>query len=94
METFATAIPKSIPNIQAAAALISMSILSAERVSYWVGTEWQVVDLPPVVEQSSPVDRLEALTNVEVQGVGKIDLISALADGRVDPYSIARIEAA
>jgi hypothetical protein len=90
IDSFSTTIPRSIDNIGAAAALISMSILSAEKISLWVGNEWQVVRLPQSVGEA--VDRLEELTNLNVVGVGKTDLVTALAEGKVDPYSIARMQ--
>jgi len=93
IDSFSTMIPRQIDNIQAAAALIGMSILSARKVSLWLGNEWQVIELPPQNQETSSVDRLEELTRFEVSGgVGKTDLISALIDGKLDPYSIARFE--
>jgi len=90
IDSFSTNIPRHIDKIEAAAALISISILSAEKISLWVDGEWQVVELPQT--ESSSVERLEELTNFNVTGVGKTDLVTALVEGRVDPYSIARIE--
>jgi hypothetical protein len=91
IDSFSTSIPRSIDNIAAAAALISMSLLSAKKISLWVGNEWQVIELPSIVGEEA-VDRLEDLKNFDVFGIGKVDLITALADGRVDPYSIARMQ--
>ena len=94
MESFATALPRHIGSAESAAALIAITILSASKVSLWVGQEWQVVELPPAKEGQAPGDRLSQLTNFQVgAGVGKVDLVQELVDGRVDPYSVARIEA-
>jgi hypothetical protein len=93
IDSFSTSIPRQIDNIQAAAALIGISILSAQKVSLWMGNEWQVIQLPSQNQLADPVERLEELTRFEVSGVGKTDLIAALIDGKLDPYSIARFEA-
>ena len=94
IDSFSTSIPRQIDNVEAAAALIGISILSAQKVSLWIGNEWQVIQLPSQYHGAEPVERLEELTRFEVSGgVGKTDLIAALIDGKLDPYSIARFEA-
>ena len=94
IESFSTSIPRTIENAESAVAMIAIAILSAPKVSLWVGSEWQVVELPPVNSDQFGVDRLGDLTNCHVGGgIGKVDLVQALIDGRVDPYSVARMEA-
>jgi hypothetical protein len=94
IDSFGTSLPRGIENAEAAAAMVALSILSAAKVSLWVGSEWQVVELPPSKDGQTPSDRLTELTNCQVGGgIGKVDLIQALVDGRVDPYSVARMEA-
>jgi hypothetical protein len=90
LDSFGSA--KNVSNPQAAAAIIAISILSTKKVLYWVDTanQWQVVNLPVPQPDMTPGSRLEQLTAVEVAGVGTVDLIAALAEGKVDPYSITR----
>lgn len=93
IDSFSTNIPRVIENAQAAAGMIALAILSAPKVSVWVGSEWQVVELPQVKEGRSGGERLQELTNFQVGGgVGKMDLVQALVDGKLDPYSVTRME--
>ena len=90
IDSFSTNLPRRIENVETAAAMISLFILSAHKVSLWVGSEWQVVELPDV----KAGERLHALCNFHVGGgVGNVDLVQALLDGKLDPYSISRLEA-
>jgi len=49
--------------------------------------------LPDVKEGQSQEERVHALSNFQVGGgVGNVDLVQALLDGKLDPYSLARRE--
>jgi hypothetical protein len=94
IDSFSTSLPRSIENAESAAAMIAIAILSAAKVSLWVDSEWQVVDLPPVSGEETCAQRLQKLTNFQVGGgVGTVDLVQALVDGKLDPYSVSRMQA-
>ena len=89
MEAFSCLLPRTIATAELAAVRIVERILrEGKKISVWVNnSEWQVVDIGSLKGSEELTDFLVG------NGVGKVNLISSLVDGLVDPYTVSRFEA-
>jgi hypothetical protein len=84
LEMFSSNLPRHVDNAELKCMRIAESVIGGgdKKVSVWVPSvaEWQVIELKHGSE------------DVNVTGVGTINILKALVDGLVDPYTVTRVQ--